>query len=353
MGVRLDPSDEFMHELGPEPNFNESMYINCFDPSNQVGGWFRIGNRANEGYAEMTVCIYLPPDDTHSERRVGFMFKRPNIDNNDAFDAGGLTWTMVTPFEELKIDYVGKVVVLDDPLQMANPKQAFTDNPYAECEAHITFTGQGRSSMFGGEPDTPHEAPGEEFAKGHYEQLVAAAGSIRVGDQEWAINGFGLRDHSWGPRYWQAPWYYRWLTANFGKDFGFMASRVAKKDAPGTRGGFVWADGAMHYCDHCEVNTTFGGDDTYHEKISGLLRSSRSDREWTFTGEVMDLIPLRNRRQDPDGNWLVTSISEGMTEWRLTGETGDGAGEHVGAVGYGLSEYLDQIIDGKPVGLAE
>jgi hypothetical protein len=50
------------------------------------------------------------------------------------------------------------------------------------------------------------------------------------------------------------------------------------------------------------------------------------------------LIPLRNRR---DG--LVTRISEGMTEWRLED----------GRVGYGLSEYLDQIVDGKPVGLDE
>jgi len=40
---------------------------------------------------------------------------------------------------------------------------------------------------------------------------------------------------------------------------------------------------------------------------------------------------------------LVTRISEGMTEWTL----GDGR------VGYGLSEYLDQIIDEKPVGIAE
>ena len=130
MAVRLDASDEFMHELGPETNFNESMYINCFDPEQQ----------------------------------------------EHALDAGGLTWTMVTPFEELRIDYVGKVVLLDEPEQMANPKEAFTNNPYAECEVHITFTGQGKPSMFGGEPDTPHEAPGEEFAKGHYEQLVQAHG---------------------------------------------------------------------------------------------------------------------------------------------------------------------------------
>jgi hypothetical protein len=254
---------------------------------------------------------------------------------------------MVKPFEELRIDYSGKVVVLDDPLQMANPKEAFTNNPYAECEVHITFTGKGKPSMFGGEPDQPHETPGEEFAKGHYEQLVEAHGTIRVGDQEFDIAGCGLRDHSWGPRYWQAPWYYRWLTANFGPDLGFMASRVAKKDGPGTRGGFVWDNGQMHYCDHFELTTEFEGDDTYHQRISGLLKSSRSEREWKFTGEVMDLIPLRNRRQDPEGNWLVTRISEGMTRWTMA------SGEHDGAVGYGLSEYLDQIIDNKPVGFNE
>ena len=255
MAVRLDASDEFMHELGPETNFNESMYINCFDPAQQVGGWFRMGNRANEGNAEMTVCLYLPPAADGERRSVGFMYKRPTITNNDALDAGGLTWTMVTPFEELRIDYVGKVVLLDEPEQMANPKEAFTNNPYAECEVHITFTGQGKPSMFGGEPDTPHEAPGEEFAKGHYEQLVQAHGTMRVGDREWEINGHGLRDHSWGPRYWQAPWYYRWLTANVDADFGFMASRVAKKDGPGTRGGFVWENGELTDGDEVDRGT--------------------------------------------------------------------------------------------------
>jgi hypothetical protein len=184
MALRLDESDEYMHELGPESNFNESMYINVFDPAQQMGAFFRTGNRANEGYAEMTVCVYLP------DGRVGFMFGRPRVTSNDSLDAGGLTWTMVRPFEQLRIDYAGKVVMLDDPTQMADPRAAFKNNPYAECEAHLTFSGQGRASMFGGEPDTPHEATGEEFAKGHYEQLVGGRGSIRVGDEEWAVDGF-------------------------------------------------------------------------------------------------------------------------------------------------------------------
>lgn len=349
MAVRLDDSDEYMHELGPEPNFNESMYINCFDPVQQVGGWFRMGNRANEGTAEMTVCLYLPPgpgSESDGPRRVGFMFKRPSIDNNDAFDAAGMTWTMVTPFEELRVDYAGKVVVLDEPEQMADPKAAFTNNPFAECEVHLSFTGQGRSSMFGGEPDTAHEKPGEEFAKGHYEQLVAASGTIRVGDEEWQLDGFGLRDHSWGPRFWQAPWYYRWLTANVDENLGFMASRVARQGGPGTRGGFVWEDGKLHLCDHVEISTVTRGDDQYHDHITGVLRSSRSDREWRFTGQSLSLIPLRNRRQTPDGDWLQTRISEAITRWEIESDHGP-------QVGYGMSEYLDQIIDGAPVGIAE
>ena len=89
-------------------------------------------------------------------------------------------------------------------------------------------------------------------------------------------------------------------------------------------------------------------DGSYHQRVNGLLRSSKSNREWTFTGEVINLIPLRNRRQDPEGNWLVTRISEGMTRWTL-----HGSNQREAAVGYGLSEYLDQIIDDRPVGIAE
>lgn len=335
MGLRLDPEDEFTHEVTAETNFNESMYFNVVDPTQQVGGFFRLGNRPNEGTGEMTVCLYLP------DGRVGFMFKRPEVTSNERFDAAGLSFEVIEPFEELRVAYQGKVVLLDDPLELADPKAAFTGNPYAEAAVDLTYTRV--SDMVGGEPDEPREAPGEEFAKGHYEQLVAATGSIRVGDDEWALDGYGLRDHSWGPRYWQAPWYYRWLTANLGADAGFMASRIAKRDGEGTRGGFVWEDGQLYLCDHAEVSTEWSEPGSYHSVVRGRLRSSRADREWSFTGRVATMVPLRNRRQTPDGQWLQTRISEGLTAWTMDD----------GRVGWGLSEYLDQIIDEQPVGLAE
>ena len=117
--------------------------------------------------------------------------------------------------------------------------------------------------------------------------------------------------------------------------------------SPGSRGGFVWDNGQIHLCDDVQISTVTTGEESYHQKVTGVIRSSKSNKEWNFEGDVSSLIPLRNRRQDPDGNWLMTRISEGMTQWRITG------GEHQGAVGYGMSEYLDQIIDDAPVGIAE
>jgi hypothetical protein len=152
-----------MHELGPEPNFNESMYFNCFDAVTRVGGFFRLGNRPNEGTGEMTICLYLP------DGRVAFMFRRPRVTTNEAFDAAGLRFEVLEPFTELRVAYEGPVVVLDDPLQMADPRRAFASNPNAACSVDLSY--RGLSAMFGGEPDEPVERPGEEFARGHYEQL--------------------------------------------------------------------------------------------------------------------------------------------------------------------------------------
>jgi hypothetical protein len=69
------------------------------------------------------------------------------------------------------------------------------------------------------------------------------------------------------------------------------------------------------------------------------ITARAGDREYEITGSVLNLIPLRNRRTTPEGEQLVTRISEGLTEWKWDGRSG-----------YGLSEYLDQIVDGIPVG---
>jgi hypothetical protein len=117
----LEPEDEYPHDPGTASNYNESMYLNGFDLERELGAWFRIGNRVNEGHAEVSVCTYLPGG------RVGFAYARPEISANDEMRAGGLHIEVVEPFAHLRVAYDGKVCLLDDPLQMADPRTAFRE----------------------------------------------------------------------------------------------------------------------------------------------------------------------------------------------------------------------------------
>ncbi|CAG0990689.1 hypothetical protein MYXO_02382 [Myxococcaceae bacterium] len=316
--VRLDPSDEFMHANTGEPNYNESMYFNFFDVSQRRGGFVRLGNRPNEGHAEMTICLYEP------DASVLFNFKRAEIADNSAFDAGGARFAVETPFERLAISYHGKACRLARPLEMSDPGAAFKNNPFVAVDLDLAIKGVG--PMFGGERVGAASSHEMEFAKGHYEQHHRATGSIEIEGRRYEFDGLGLRDHSWGPRSWQAPAWYRWLTANFGDDFGFMASIVASKDGSETRSGFVHRGKSLTFVREVRLDTDFAGPERLHDGLRAELVCVDGST-LRVEGKVISMIPLRNRR-----NGAITRISEGMTEWRCEGRTG-----------YGLSEYLDQL----------
>ncbi len=334
----LEPEDEYTHEPGPEVNYNESMYLNGFDLERQTGAWFRIGNRVNEGYAEMTVCVYLPGG------RVAFLYKRPEISTNDEMRAGGLHIEVVEPLEHLKVTFDDRLCVLDDPSEMANPREAFTNNPMVEASVSLDF--RGVAPVTGGrwvyEDGTEIEQDAEtSFYKAHYEQHVAVKGTIVVGEEAFDLDGFGLRDKSWGPRYWQAMSWYRWLPMNFGPDFAMMLSIVHREedpDAPSHRGGVVMHDGEYRRIDDCTIESEYD-DRGYQTAIRCWAKTD--EREYEIVGEPLSLIPLRNRRKTPDGEQLETRITEAMTRYTCDGRTG-----------MGMSEYLDQLVDGSPTGVA-
>ena len=79
------PSDDWCHRAGNEANYNESVYYNFFDRSLALGGFVRMGNRVNEGQAEMTICLFQP------DGSVVFEYKRPKITSNNGWCAGGLS----------------------------------------------------------------------------------------------------------------------------------------------------------------------------------------------------------------------------------------------------------------------
>ena len=331
--IILEPQDEYCHTPDAATNYNESMYFNVFDPVQKIGGWFRIGNRVNEGYAELSACLYLP------DGRVGFMFNRPKIDTNDELNAGGMRIQVLEPFKRLRVTYDGKMLLLNKPLEMAHPSRAFKNNPLVDCTVDLDY--RGIAPMYGGRPVLPDGSdipvdPEKSFAKAHYEQHMSASGTFTIGAERWQVDGFGLRDKSWGPRYWQSVSWYRWLPMNFGADFGMMLSIIGSDDGAVRRSGMVLRNGEYVMITDARIESEW--DENYYQTRFRAWAKT-DEREYEVHGTVLSMIPLRNRRTRDDGTELVTRITEGMTEYTCDGKTG-----------YGLSEYLDQIKDGRPVG---
>ena len=324
--VLLD-ADDSMHENTGEPNFNESAYYNFYDPARRLGGFVRLGNRPNEGYAETTICLYLP------DGRAAFMFGRPEIPDNARFAAGGLAFDVRTPFVEHAIRYDGRCVVLARPLDLLDPKRAFTENPHVPVTIALRY--EGLSPGFGGEPREERdgrwtsvrvEKAGQEFARGHLEQHGHAVGTVAVDGVVHAIDGYGLRDHSWGARYWQAPQYYRWLTMNFGADAGIAAALTVQRDGRSVEGGYVYRRGEPNrLVGRVQVETAYAGAERLHDRIEATLHPVDGGAPERVHGRVLAMVPLRNRRAG-----ATTRIAEGLTEWTWGDRTG-----------YGWSEDLD------------
>jgi hypothetical protein len=331
----LFPHDDFNHAPDPVSNYNESMYFSVLDPARAMGGWVRIGNRVNEGYAEMSNCWYLP------DGRVAFMARRPKLSSNEKMDAGGLRFEIEKPFERIRVTYEGDVTLLERPREMADPSRAFRENPRVRCRMDVVHVPA--APPVGGEivrldgtslPSDPHKG----FGRAHYEQFMAAEGTIEVGEEKFRVRGHGLRDKTWGPRYWQSIDWYRWVHVHFGDDLSLVGTIT--QDSDGLRcSGFAFTPEGIAEIQSAEIESEWD-DDLYQTRLR--LRCATAAQSYEVEGRVLLLIPLRNRRQLPDGTWLQTRITEAMTEYRWNGRTA-----------LGMSEYLDQIRDGRPVGIGQ
>ena len=307
----LQADDDYTHELGPEPNFNESVYFNFFDPVQNRGGFVRIGNRANEGYAEMTVIVWNP------DGSAWFNYAKPAISDNAQWHAGGLQIEIIQPVQCVRTTFSGDTVYLADPRDMQDPSSAFKNNAHQTLRIDLRHDAVGPMYGHVGDPED-----GNQFARAHTEQHMRVAGTIQVGEEApLDFSGWGLRDHSWGPRFWQATPSYRWITGNFGDDLGM----IVRTNRDGQGGGLFHEGQELVRITKTELTTDYEPNSNFHKTLSAQL-TLEDGRSRVLRGEVISYIPLRNRRSGAH-----THVGEGMTRYTLDDDR----------VGYGLSEYLD------------
>lgn len=327
----FSPEDEYMHEPTDHPQFNESAYYNFVDGESEFAVLIRMGNRVNEGHAEVTVLLYLPG------QRAAFHFERAPITDNSKHDAAGLKFEVVEPLQRMRVTYSGDVRVMEKGTELENPKKVFSDNPVQHLELALEYENTIPVYGLGGQEEGGSGIAGAEdsIATGHYQGPCRVTGTVILDGNEQQIDGLGFRDHSWGPRVWQGPQYWRWVSGLADEKNGFVGwvSKIGDERQPDR--GIVLRDGELSFVESAEISTEYGPDPYYPEKVDMTLRTSAG--EFEITGQRIHLVPLRNRRGGE-----TARLAELVYRYDFDG-----------LPAYGISEYHDRMVDGVPVGMGE
>jgi hypothetical protein len=337
MGRRLTDEDEGLHALGPAGNWNESRYLDFWDAASGVGGWFRMGQRPNEGHAEMSACLYLPDGTT------AFDYQRVPITAN-SLTAGPLSWEVGEPWRANRVSYAGEMIVLQDPWVLTDPKTAFTTSPRRRVSLRLDSATTGVGTTLGQDQDQVSLVflPGQ--AEGHYQHLAEVSGTVAVGADAWDVHGRGGKDHSWGPRNWHAKRWLRWLTASVDDGNGFMLTRSVSGDGSlQRRGGYLLRDGEFLVVEGFRMHNTYAAA-PHHELVRSTVGITVAGQDLTATAEPAHWLPLRHRQPGPDGAPATLRIVKSPVTWTW----GDGR------TAAGHLEFHDLLAsDGVPVGLHE
>lgn len=332
MGIKLTDIDEGLHVPGDQINWNESRYIDFWDPLRRIGGWFRIGARPNAHYAEMSACVFLP------DGRVAFAFDRADIDGN-GLTAGGQSWEITEPWRSTRVAFRGEMSLFTDPWVLTDPKRAFVESPRADAAIDLACTTEGIGATMGQDQDQHHLIflPGQ--ADFHYQHLTRVVGTIRLGDDAFDVDGRGGKDHSWGPRNWHAKIYLRWLICSIDDDNGFMLVRAVGPTKQ-TRSGFVWVDRHFHVVDGFDMANHYAGAPHYELQRTDVTIYA-GDLSWSVAGTPQNYLPLRHRQLNDAGQEATLRIVKQPAEWLFAD----------GRMATGHLEYHDLMEDGVPVGL--
>ena len=327
----IPPTDEAMHEPTDDPQFNESMYFNFVDADSGFATLIRMGNRVNEGHAEVTAIVYLP------DGGAAIHFERAPITSNDSFDSGGLRFDVIEPLVHARVTFDGEAHRLRKGIDLADPKKAFTTSPVVPMQLTLDYESIQLHGMGGSDDGVGGLAGGEDtIATGHYQGPCKVSGTVTVDDNKMTVDGLGFRDHSWGPRKWQDPRWWRWISCLCDDRNGFVGwvSKIGDEVTPPT--GMVLRDGKLSLVRSVSLTSTYGDEKPhYPETLDITLRTD--DGEFHATGEAFSLVPLRHRREG-----TVARLAEFLCSF-----------EFEGMKGHGICEYHDLMDDDVPAGHEE
>lgn len=314
----LTAEDDYFHDTQSAPNFVETclFYYAGKTSSGQIaGGIMRVANKPNEAIADATL-LYFPGDGS-----ALFNFERPQISGNTSWQVSGWDLDVITPGGiEFKSAYKGKAVHLKDPHLLETPKLAFKE-PRRNLDLDLRHFGKSPVAEFKYNRDKMEPGMEDILNTKGLHQLTAFTGSIRIGeDPTETIEGYGWRDHNWGPRNWQAFPKHAFYTGNFEEDRGFVLFKTK-----GGRGYFM-QDGPnkLYEVTDLEMVTEYLENEREPQSMRAKICLENGAKH-LVEGQKIDFIPLRNRRDN-----MTTHLGYSLWRYQLDGKyDGLGVAEHM------------------------
>jgi hypothetical protein len=331
---RIDAVHDFRHPADDDPNYNESTYYNFASRGNGVIGWLRIAVQPNRAASQATALVFLPSGEIAFSHFVGGAVPEADL------SVGPVSVDIIEPLLRQRVTFGGSVSILSGGRVTADLGSALRSA--SQVPASVTLTVTAAGAAFGTTGTAAADAIEASMARGHYEQFCSVTGDVIVDERRYRIEGRGLRDHSWGPRDWSGPLFYRWIVASLDDGSAIVALDVRGRDGLSTRRAALSEGGRSSEAELHDVTAVLT-EQGYCREVVCRVRVGNGDLELRGAlRETGQFVPLRHRTRAADGTESLTRIAYAPYDF-ITDD---------GRRGVGLVEALDQMIDERPAGMS-
>ena len=338
---------EQMHPVGGEPAWSESYYFNFVDPVSKIGMFTRMGFRPGDGWADALHVIYLEGS------RVAFTYSRRNIDTDlTQYDGdlkvGDLQIECHSPHKAWAISYDGPAQDIQDSEVLLTRSKLRPQGWFEPASLVMNLNFDCIT-----EPYFSHSEDGSTGAFGHFEQSGRVSGRISLNDKSWDVDGFGVRDKSWGPRDWGASQrdkepqvkeasnspafstsdvpnpFVNWFSMNFGADSALGGSCFRQPNGDMKGAGWIQRNGTSARLKNVRITTDYKAGSIVHDAVR-LTGTIEGGEDIEITGRVLNVCPTKVPMAGG-----ATFINEGLAEFIWDSKRGYGIAEHWHAVSKG------------------
>jgi hypothetical protein len=292
----IEARDEWLHEPGPDPAWQESFYFNWADPEARAFTLARVGYRFHAGKTDGLVIslrdgrveLYHAPADLDHEGPCSAE------DPARGMRSGRFVATMEQPLRRWRLQIEG-----------ANGMDVVFEAHTPPFDYH-SEAGRLATTMTGA----------------HFEQSGRVRGWTAFAGDRHEIDALGQRDKSWGARDWARLEGWNWISGQLGPDLSFNVMQTIEAGRP-LDNGFVFRDGENHAIERALLDYRWG-DQEHRMQEAELVISERSGVQHRIHAEAIASFPILR-----DDVWL----EETFVRFRLEGSEGvregQGVVEHV------------------------